>query len=86
MRILVVTCCLLLALASAACSRPQPPDPERPPEPQAQQHPERPRTETQHTELRDAIQRPIEKAKGVEAQLLDAAKQQQADIDAQTGG
>jgi hypothetical protein len=36
--------------------------------------------------LRDAIQRPIDKAKAVEPQVLDAAKQQQADIEAQTGG
>lgn len=70
------TCSVLLALAGAACSRPQPPDTERPPEPQAQPQ----------TELRDAMQAPLEKAQGVEDQVLEAAKQQQAAIDAQTGG
>ncbi|HVR81970.1 MAG TPA: hypothetical protein VHF02_07800 [Luteimonas sp.] len=66
----------LLLLACTACSQPEPPKKEQPPEPQAQQH----------TELRDSIQRPIERAKGVESQVLDAAQQQQADIDAQMGG
>ena len=66
----------LLLLGCAACSQPEPPKKDKPPEPQAEQH----------TELRDTIQRPIEKAKGVESQVLDAAKKQQDDIDAQTGG
>ena len=66
----------LLLLGCAACSKPEPPKKEQPPEPQAEQH----------TELRDAIQKPIERAKAVEGQVLDAAKQQQDDIDAQTGG
>ena len=66
----------LLLLGCVACSRPEPPKKEQPPEPQAQQH----------TELRDTIQKPIERAKAVEGQVLDAAKQQQDDIDAQTGG
>ena len=67
----------LLLLGCAACSKPEPPKKEQPPEPQAQ---------AAHTELRDAIQKPIERAKAVEGQVLDAAKQQQDDIDAQTGG
>lgn len=66
----------LLLLACSACSQPEPPKKDQPPEPQA----------GQHTELRDTIQRPIERAKGVESQVLDAAQQQQSDIDAQTGG
>lgn len=66
----------LLLLACSACNKPEPPKKDAPPEPQA----------PQHTELRDAIQAPIEKAKGVESQVLDAAQQQQARIDAQTGG
>jgi hypothetical protein len=64
-------------LLCAACSKPEPPPTDQPPEPQAQ---------AQATELRDAIQRPIDKAKAVEPQVLEAAKQQQADIEAQTGG
>ena len=63
-------------LLCTACSKPQPPPTDQPPEPQAQAA----------TELRDAIQRPIDKAKSVEPQVLDAAGQQRADIEAQTGG
>ena len=66
----------LLLLGCAACSKPEPPKKDQPPEPQA----------GQHTELRDAIQKPIERANAVEGQVLDAAKQQQDDIDAQSGG
>ncbi|MEO6263784.1 MAG: hypothetical protein ABIO58_02240 [Luteimonas sp.] len=67
---------LSLLLACSACSKPEPPKKDQPLEPQAQQV----------TELRDAIQRPIERAKALEPQVLDAAKQQQDAIDAQTGG
>ena len=67
---------LSLLLACAGCSKPEPPKKEQPPDPQA----------AQATELRDAIQRPIERAKAVEPVVLDAAKQQQDAIDAQTGG
>lgn len=75
--------CMSLAvlLACTACSKPEPPETERPPEPQAQ----RP-DEQQATELRDAIQQPIDRAKAVEAQVQGAAAQQQAAIDAQAGG
>jgi hypothetical protein len=66
----------LLLLGCAACSKPEPPKKEQPPEPQA----------AQHTELRDAIQKPIERAQAVEGQVLDAAKQQQDAMEAQTGG
>jgi hypothetical protein len=66
----------LLLLGCGACSKPEPPKKEQPPEPQVEQH----------TELRDAIQKPIERANAVEGQVLDAAKQQQDAIDAQTGG
>lgn len=72
----IALCALLLC--AAACSKPEPPPTDQPPEPQAQAQ--------QATELRDAIQRPIDKAKAVEPQVLDAAKQQQADIEAQAGG
>lgn len=72
---------LAVLLACTACSKPEPPETERPPEPQAQ----RP-DEQQATELRDAIQQPIDRAKAVEAQVQDAAAAQQAAIDAQAGG
>lgn len=62
---------LAVPLLCAACSKPEPPEKERPPEPQA-------------TELRDAIQQPIDRAKAVEGEVQDAAAQQRAAIDAQT--
>lgn len=64
---------LPLSLALAACSKPTPPDKDQPPKPKA-------------TALRDYMQAPINKAKAVEPQVLDAAKRQDADIDAQTSG
>ena len=67
---------LALLLACSACSKPEPPKKEQPPKPRAEHD----------TQLRDAIQAPIDKAKGVESQVLDAAQQQQADIDSQSGG
>ena len=67
----------ILLLACSACKKPEPPKKEQPPTPQAAE---------QHTELRDAIQAPIDRAKAVEPQVIDAAKQQQDAIDAQTGG
>jgi hypothetical protein len=63
---------LLVALCVAACSKPQPPEKEQPPEPQA-------------TELRDAIQAPIEKAQGVEAEVQEAAEAQREAIEAAGG-
>lgn len=63
---------LAVPLLCAACSQPEPPEKERPPEPQA-------------TELRDAIQQPIDRARAVDAQVQDVAAQQRAAIDAQTG-
>ncbi|NUS39166.1 MAG: hypothetical protein HOQ02_09110 [Lysobacter sp.] len=67
---------LPLSLALAACNKPSPPEKDQPPKPKAEQA----------TALRDAIQAPINKAKAVEPQVLDAAKRQAADIDAQAGG
>ena len=64
-------------LLVAACSKPEAPDKQRPPEPQAAE---------QHTELRDAIQAPIDRAKAVSPAVQDAAQQQRDQIDAQTGG
>lgn len=63
-----------LALATGACSKPKPLPTENPPEPQAQ-----------HTELRDAIQAPIDKAKSVEDTVQKAADQQRAQIEANGG-
>ena len=61
--------CLLLAALLAGCRRELPPT-EQPPEPQA------------HTQLRDAIQEPLDKARGVEQTLQDAAEQQRKQVDA----
>ena len=71
-----VTSLVLLGLGLAGCSKPQPPPTDEPPEPQA--------TAATHTELRDAIQEPIDKAKAVEDTVQEAADQQQAAIDAAT--
>ena len=69
------TCLLAIAFSAlAACNKPEPPPTERPPEPQAQ-----------HTELRDAIQKPIDQAKAVEKTVQDAADQQKAEIEAAGG-
>ena len=72
LRILVIAAAL--STVSAACSKPEPPEKEKRPVPQA------------NTDLRDAIQAPIDRAKAVEPAVLDAAKKQQDQIDAQTGG
>ncbi|MGO1000707.1 hypothetical protein [Lysobacter sp. CA196] len=66
----LATAALLCALT--ACSKPQPPDKERPVEPQA-------------TQLRDAIQQPIEQAKSTENAVDEAAQQQRAAIEAAGG-
>ncbi|WP_147653537.1 hypothetical protein [Vulcaniibacterium gelatinicum] len=72
MRLTILSCALVLA----ACSRPEPPPTDQPPEPQAESH----------TELRDAIQQPLDKARAVEQTVEDAAEKQREEIDAQTGG
>jgi len=63
--------------STSACSRPPDPDKDRPPEPQAR---------AEHTELRDAIQAPIDKAQRVEEQVQKAADEQREAIEAATGG
>ena len=63
----------VLGMAMAACTPERPPTDE-PPEPQA--------LAAQHTELRDALQYPIDQAKAVEASVSEAAEQQKAAIDA----
>ena len=89
-RILVAVLCVL---ALGACSKPEKPETERPPAPQAQAGQPDPETwddaskrEKPATELRDAIRRPQDRARSVEATTLDAAAQQRAAIEAQTGG
>ena len=69
MRRMAASSCLLLPLLLAAC-QPELPPTERPPEPQA------------HTELRDAIQAPLDKARSVEQTLQQAADQQRDQVDA----
>ena len=69
----IATCALLAMLSCAACTRPPPPPPEKKPEPQA-------------TQLREAIQAPIDRAKAVEGAVQDAADRQKAAIDAAAGG
>ena len=73
----------LLALALGGC-KPEPPEKEQPPEPQAAT----PAAEQsdRHTELRDAIQAPIERAEQVEVDVEKAAEAQHAAIEAATGG
>lgn len=66
--------CILLLLT--ACSKPRPPDKEQPPDPQAAQA---------HTELRDAIQAPLDKAKAVEDQLQKDKDAQDSAIEAAGG-
>jgi hypothetical protein len=84
MRNAALACTLLLACA--ACSKPEPPPTEHPPEPQAADAgiAAVPAAVT-HTDLRDAIQRPIDRAKAVEDVVHDAAEQQRAAIEAQAG-
>ena len=79
------TLLLCTALFCVGCSKPESPPTEQQPEPQAGASQAGEYKET-HTELNDAIQRPINKAKGVESTVLDAADKQRAEIDAQTGG
>ena len=62
---------LAFLFAVAAC-RPTPPPTERPPVPKAEQH----------TEMRDAIREPIDKAKAVEDTMKQAADAQRKQIDA----
>ena len=71
----------MIALACVACSRPAKPEKDRPPEPQAAST-----VAAQPSALRRYMQSPIQKAQSVEGTVLDAAKQQRADIDAQMAG
>ena len=64
---------LVLLIACLGACKPEPPPLEQPPEPKATA-----------TELRDAIQQPIDRAKAVEAATREAAEKQRAAIDAAT--
>ena len=63
----------VLLIACLGACKPEPPPLEQPPEPKATA-----------TELRDAIQRPIDQAKAVENNVQEAADQQASKIDAVT--
>lgn len=68
-------CALLGCVLLAACNKPAPPPTEQPPVPKADAH----------TQLRDAIKQPLDKAKGAEQSVQDAADAQRAAIDAAGG-
>ena len=80
----IVAAALATLLLCAACSKPEPPPTDRPPEPQADAG-QAATASPDATELRDAIQQPIDRAKAVDAQVQDAAAKQQAAVDAQSG-
>ncbi|MEO8366128.1 MAG: hypothetical protein ABI538_07965 [Pseudoxanthomonas sp.] len=67
---------VLVAIAGLSACKPETPPTDQPPEPKA--------TAASATELRDAIKRPIDQAKAVEAATQEAAEKQRADIDAAT--
>ena len=71
--LLLSTCLVLAVLALTACT-PEPPPTDQPPEPKV--------TAGEATELRDAIQQPIDAAKAVGEVTRQAAEDQQAAIDA----
>lgn len=83
MPVSVRTFALLLAICAAGCRAPEPPPTEQKPEPQAAA--QRSEPQAANTELRDAIQQPIDKAKAVEKATQDAADQQRAQIEAAGG-
>ena len=66
----------LVGLVLVGGCTPEPPEKERPPEPQA----------AQHTQLRDAIHAPLDRARQVEVDTQEAAEAQREAIDAATGG
>jgi hypothetical protein len=72
------TACLVLSLAGLAACKPKPPPTDEPPEPKAVT------ATASNTELRDAIQKPIDQAKAVEGTVQEAADKQNAEIDAAT--
>ena len=75
-----------LGLALAGCSRPEPPEKDQPPEPTAEQMPTPAAAAADYagSSVSAQMHDPIDRAKAVEATVLDAAEQQRAQIDAQT--
>ncbi|BCX45578.1 hypothetical protein JY452_18170 [Stenotrophomonas maltophilia] len=68
MRILILSTSLLATVLLSACQRPPTPNPEKPPEPQA---------------MARAIQQPLDRAKGVQKTVDDAAaSERKAEADA----
>ena len=63
---------LLAMIVLSACNRPVPPAPDTPPEPQA-------------AELRDAFQKPIDRAKAVSDTLKQSADARAAEADRASG-
>ncbi|MBN7135199.1 hypothetical protein A7A76_10590 [Lysobacter enzymogenes] len=64
---------VLICAAAAACSKPQPPEKERPVDPQA-------------TQMRDAIQKPIQQAKDAASGSVDQGAQNTRDAVEAAGG
>ncbi len=75
---MTLACALLASLSLGACSKPEAPDKEQPPEPQATRA-------SDATDMRDAIQAPIDKAKAAEQAVQDAARAQDDAIEAAGG-
>ena len=71
----------LLAVCAGltGCSKPKVPDHDDPPEPQAA-------AATPPTQLREAMQKPIDKAEAAQAEIDAAAERQRKAIDDATGG
>ena len=67
---------IIYALALGACSDPEPTPTPDPPEPQTAA------TAEEHTELRDAMQAPLEKAESVEVTLQDTAAERDEALEA----
>lgn len=76
MRTQSLSCCLAAALLLSliACKKPAPPADDKPPEPQ-----------TQHTQLRDAMRKPLQQAHNVEDAALKADAQRQKELEASGG-
>lgn len=75
---------LALSLLAVAGCKPTPPPTEQPPEPTAQVATPDASTDAQATQMRDAIQAPLDKARAVQESTQKAADQQRAAIDAAT--
>jgi hypothetical protein len=65
---------IAFALTGLGACKPEPPPTDEPPEPKA--------VAAENTELRDAIQKPIDQAKAVEGTVKEAADKNEAAIDA----